>query len=127
MAFSRPACGRRTFGRTDASVGNHGTPPMKSTANRLRNCWSRVLVITLLCLGACARVFSQALPLETRPDSVRYNLSSTNGLPLSSVRGAPPGSDGRAPTLAQQQAAGLTEVPATTNQFSGLTTFGALV
>ena len=53
---------------------------------------------------------AQTLPLENRQDSIRYNLSSTNGLPLSSVRGAPPGSDGRAPTLVQQQAAGLTEV-----------------
>ena len=69
---------------------------------------------------------AQTLPLELRQDAIRHNLSSTNGLPLSSVRGAPPGSDGRAPTLAQQQAAGLTEVPATTNQFSGLSVFGGL-
>src|SRR5688572_23221760 len=73
-----------------------------------------------------ANATAQTLPLENRQDSIRYNLSSTNGLPLSSVRGAPPGSDGRAPTLVQQQAAGLTEVPATTNQFTGLTVFGAL-
>ncbi|HKX63195.1 MAG TPA: hypothetical protein VJS65_15145, partial [Verrucomicrobiae bacterium] len=62
-------------------------------------------------------VFSQELPLEQRPDATRHNLSSTNGLPLSSVRGTPPGSDGRAPV----------EPPGTTNQFSGLVEFGAVI
>lgn len=69
---------------------------------------------------------AQSPPLEIRQESIRYNVSSTNGLPLSSTRGKPPGSDGRAPTLAQQQRAGLTEVPATTNQFSGLIVFGGV-
>jgi hypothetical protein len=69
---------------------------------------------------------AQGLPLELRQEAIRYNLSSTNGLPLSITRGVPPGSDGRAPTLAQQQAANLTEVVATPNQFSGLIVFGAV-
>ncbi|MBL9136266.1 MAG: hypothetical protein JNK85_10375 [Verrucomicrobiales bacterium] len=70
---------------------------------------------------------AQVLPLEIRQDSIRYNLSSTNGMPISSTRGVPPGSDGRGPTLARQQAANLTEVPATTNQFQGFVSFGAVV
>ena len=60
----------------------------------------------LLCAWAVPKAAAQALPLEIRQDSIRYNLSSSNGLPLSSVRGTPPGSDGSAPTVAQQQAAG---------------------
>jgi hypothetical protein len=75
---------------------------------------------------ALATATAQSLPLEIRQDAIRYNLSSTNGLPISSTRNVPPGSDGRAPTVAQQQAAGLTEVPATANQFRGLTFFGAV-
>ncbi len=69
---------------------------------------------------------AQALPLELRQDAIHSNLSSSNGLPISTTRGVPPGSDGRGPTLAQQQAAGLTEVPATTNQFRGFVFFGAV-
>lgn len=83
---------------------------------------SLITISLLLAPGAAA----QSLPLELRQDMVRYNLSSTNGLPISTTRGTPPGSDGRAPTLAQQQAAGLTEVPATANQFRGFTFFGAV-
>jgi hypothetical protein len=47
-------------------------------------------------------------------------------MPISTFRGTPPGSDGRGPTVAQQQAAGLTTLPATTNQFQGFIDFGAL-
>jgi len=90
---------------------------------------SHLLTFSLaLLLGAWAvpDAVAQALPLEIRQDAIHYNLSSTNGLPLSTTRGTPPGSDGRAPTLAQQQAAGLTEVPATPNQYRGFTFFGAV-
>ncbi len=101
---------------------------MKTTANSsvIARCWSRALVTTLLLLGALTRVFPQALPLELQQDAIRYNLRKTNGLPISSVLNVPPGSDGRGPTLAQQQAAGLTVVPATINQFRGLVVFGAV-
>lgn len=93
-----------------------------------REFWGLRFAFAVLLIGwAAPAIMAQALPLEIRQDSVRINLSSTNGLPISSVRGTPPGSDGRAPTLAQQQAAGLTEVPATVDQFSGLVVFGALV
>src|SRR5436309_1500883 len=69
---------------------------------------------------------AQTLPLEMRQYATRYNLGSTNGLPISTTRGVPPGSDGRGPTVAQQQAAGLTTVPATSNQFRSFVPFGAL-
>ena len=88
----------------------------------------RVLLAVGLLVGAWREpdAVAQSLPLELRQDTAHDNLSSTNGLPLSSTRGVPPGSDGRGPTLAQQQAANLTEVTATRNQFSGLTVFGAV-
>lgn len=73
------------------------------------------------------RVVAQALPLEIRQDLIHDNLSSTNGMPISTTRGVPPGSDGRGPTLADQQAANLTEVPATTNQFAGFVTFSGVI
>ena len=69
---------------------------------------------------------AQTLPLEFRQETIRYNLSSTNGLPISTVRGTPSGSDGRGPTLAQQLEANLTDVPATASQFVGLVVFGAV-
>ncbi len=81
----------------------------------------RTLLPAVVLVAGCwlgSKADAQSLPLEIRQDSVRYNLSSTNGLPLSSVRGNPPGSDGRAPGLG---------LPGTTNQFSGLVVFGSVV
>ena len=57
----------------------------------------RTLFVVLGCLGLCASAFGQSLPVAIRQDSTRYNLSSVNGVPLSSTVGVPPGSDGRAP------------------------------
>src|SRR5262245_7844687 len=67
-----------------------------------------LLALALLPLASslAPSAHAQELPLEFRQDAVRYNLSSSNGLPLSSIRGTPPGSDGRAPA----------EPPGTTNQ-----------
>ncbi|MCC7374468.1 MAG: hypothetical protein IT581_07415 [Verrucomicrobiales bacterium] len=95
----------------------------------LRQALNRLWLAVGLVHGAwfSPEVVAQALPLEIRQDSIHYNLSSTNGLPISSSRGVPPGSDGRGPTLARQQAANLTEVPATTNQFRGFVSFGGVV
>jgi hypothetical protein len=72
----------------------------------------------LILLGAWAAPDVSA-QVEFRQEEIRYNLRKTNGLPISTVTNVPAGSDGRGPTLAQQQSAGLTEVPATTNQFRG--------
>ena len=83
---------------------------------------SAILLTVLCATGAQAQV----QPLEIRQDSTRYNLASTNGMPISSTRGTPPGSDGRAPTIAQQQAAGLTTTPPTAGQYQNVLAFGAL-
>ena len=85
-----------------------------------------LLLLSALAWLATTPAFAQSLPLEIRQDATRYNLASTNGMPISITRGTPPGSDGRGPTLAQQQSAGLTTVPATINQFQSFVTFGAL-
>jgi hypothetical protein len=90
-------------------------------------CIVRLALVMLLGTWATPDAAAQALPLEIRQDAIRYNLSSTNGLPISTAKGVPPGSDGRGPTVAQQRAAGLTEVPATAKQFSGLVVFGGVV
>lgn len=75
---------------------------------------------------APASSHAQQLPLEIQQDLTRHNLASTNGLPISSTAGTPPGSDGRAPTIAQQQDAGLTTTPATPGQFQSAVSVGAL-
>ncbi len=88
--------------------------------------WSCALLTTLLLFGFFTDAWSQTLPLEIRQELIRHNLRKANGLPISTVTNVPPGSDGRGPTLAQQQAAGLTEVSATSNQFGGFVAFGAV-
>ena len=54
------------------------------------------------------------------------NWQSRAGVPLSPTNGVPPGSDGRAPTLSQQIANGLSTAPPTSNQFQGFVAFGAI-
>ena len=81
---------------------------------------------TLLgCLLMVLGARGQTLPWELRQNLTPYNLHSQRGVPISSVTNTPPGSDGRAPTAAQQQAEGLTINPPTTNQFGGLLNLGA--
>src|SRR5262245_61388898 len=133
MVSSRRASGRTTF-RTDklASSGHIGTPAMKTILNL---CWNHAhaeqpgtrnakrgartfrVLATILFFALMTDALPQALPLEIQQETIHFNLRKTNGLPISTVTNVPPGSDGRGPTLAQQQAAGLTEVPPTTNQF----------
>ncbi len=89
--------------------------------------WPQVLLLTSLAiLGFVVEVRAQSVPFELVQDAIRYNLSSTNGLPLSSVRGVPPGSDGRAPVDGVPTPSNPTGAPGTTNQFRGLTVFGAV-
>src|SRR5688572_20823211 len=58
--------------------------------------------------------------IELQQDATRYNLQSTNGVPISHTPGNPPGSDGRAP--------GPNPGPVgTVRQFQGIIPFGALV
>lgn len=55
------------------------------------------------------------------------NWQSYAGVPLSSTKGVPPGSDGRAPTVSMQSTnGGVTTAPPTTNQFQGFVCFGAI-
>ena len=67
-----------------------------------------------------------ALPLETRQESTPNNLQSQRGVPLSSTVSNPPGSDGRAPTQAQQIADGLTINPSSAGQFQSMISFGGV-
>lgn len=116
------ACFHRLVG-SNRAPGDDGPAPLPEGGSRS----ARWLILLGLVLALAGTVKAQTLPLEIRQDSTRYNLSSTNGLPLSSTRGTPPGSDGRGPTSAQQQAAGLTLAPATIHQFQGLLPWAASV
>lgn len=80
------------------------------------------LLTAVSLLGAEFDVAAQSvsMPLENRPDAIRYNLTSTNGMPISHVRGQPQGSDGRAPRPESGSVG-------TTNQFQGLLSFGGVV
>ncbi len=85
-----------------------GGPPL------LRALWPALMVLFLPC-SLLAQ--TPVLPLEIRQDQTRYNLQSTNGVPLSDVVGNPPGSDGRA---------SVTPLVPTPNQFSSLVSYGAV-
>ena len=88
----------------------------------------RVLIAAGLLNGAwpAPDAAAQALPLEIRQEQTRYNFLSAGGVPISSTRGTPPGSNGAGPTAAQQQAAGLTTIAATPSQFQSLVPFGGI-
>lgn len=90
--------------------------------------WKTSLLLGGLLAGITesALALTVTLPLEFRQDAVTYNLQSQRGVPISTVVGTPPGSDGRSPTQAQQQADGLTLNPPTTNQFRSLISFGSI-
>ncbi|MEW6305985.1 MAG: hypothetical protein AB1705_21120, partial [Verrucomicrobiota bacterium] len=68
--------------------------------------------------GLCGAALAQALPVDIRQDATHYNLQKTNGVPLSSVVGQPPGSDGRAPSPGSGSVG-------TANQFQSVVVFGA--
>lgn len=65
---------------------------------------------------------SQTVP-ELIQDRTSYNTMTQRGVPISS---SDPGSDGRQPTVPQQQAAGETIVPATPGQFQSFVPFGSV-
>ncbi|MBC8003340.1 MAG: hypothetical protein H7X97_12205, partial [Opitutaceae bacterium] len=74
-------------------------------------------LITLLFLGSLSGIVASAQTYELRyTANTPYNLQSTNGVPLSNVRGTPPGSDGRANNI---------PTPPTTNQFQSVVTFSS--
>src|SRR5262249_52863028 len=118
----------RVFGRR-VNGGHAAAPSPEPDGALTRRRGNRLLLYavgSLLCSALVGAVSAQSLPLEIHQDATHYNLLSTNGLPISITRGTPAGSDGRGPTVAQQQAAGLTTVPATSNQFQTFVTFGSL-
>lgn len=82
----------------------------------------RAFVTAILCgcsLGLGSRAAAQTFT-ELRQDDTRYNLQSTNGVPISHTVGVPPGSDGRAP--------GPVPGPVgTAGQFQSAIFFGAVV
>ena len=83
---------------------------------------SRIAALLLVCQLVVTDAAAQIRP-EIRQDSTRYNWRTTNGVPLSSTRNVPPGSDGRIPT----GGGGQTVNPATSNQFQGVYSFTGLV
>ncbi|MCP5526942.1 MAG: hypothetical protein H7A47_09065 [Verrucomicrobiales bacterium] len=85
-----------------------------------------IRICGVLLAGAAATGFPQTLPLQLDPQSGLVNSQSLAGYPLSETPGNPPGSDGRAPSVAQQSAAGLTTTQPTLGQFRSWVGFGAL-
>src|SRR5690349_9939805 len=75
--------------------------------------------------GLIAR--SSAATLEIRQNDTLYNLQSYHGVPLSTISGNPPGSDGRAPNPNTDpiQAAITVNAP-TLNQFQSFISYGAV-
>ncbi len=88
--------------------------------------WKIPLLLGGLLVSQGAAGAAIQLPLEFRQESTLNNLQSQRGVPISSVLNIPPGSDGRAPTQAQQIDDGLTINPPTTNQFRGFISFGGI-
>jgi hypothetical protein len=81
------------------------------------------------------KVSAQTQPLQLDQQDMLFNTffqlginwQSYAGVPLSSTKGVPPGSDGRAPTVSMQSTnGGVTTAPPTTNQFHGFVCFGAI-
>lgn len=82
--------------------------------------------LLLIGVAAMAHALQAATVLEIQQNKTRYNLQTKKGVPISQTVDLANGSDGRQPTLASQTAAGLTILPATTNQFRTFIAFGAL-
>ena len=89
-------------------------------------------------LSLTRQASAQAVPLAVSQNAFLYdslpstnyllniNLQAQRGVPLTTNANQAIGSDGRAPTTAQQVANGLITAPPTTNQFRGFVTFGAI-
>jgi len=88
--------------------------------------WKIPLLLGWLLAGLGTALAAISLPLEFRQDLIPYNYQSKRGVPTSATAGTPAGSDGRAPTQAQQEADGLTLNPPTTNQFRSVISFGGI-
>jgi hypothetical protein len=65
-------------------------------------------------------------PLEVRQNVTQYNFQSESGVPISSTKNDPKGSDGRAPLGSEQIDKGLTGSPPTGGQFQGILSWGTV-
>ena len=95
---------------------------MKITTKNIPT-WCVLSWVLMLALG---QALGQTLPLEIRQDKTLYNYQSAGGVPISTTVDAASGSDGNAPTAAEQQNNNLTINPPTGNQFSGFISWGAV-
>ena len=87
----------------------------------------RLKALGLAVLAATGLMAQQAKgPVELRQDLTPYNLTSFRGLPISSVAGSPPGSDGRVPAQGVQLPP-LPSGPPTVRQFQAGVFFGGTV
>lgn len=84
----------------------------------------RLILAAGLFWGACCgrQTGAQTLPLEIRQPDTTWNFRSQRGVPISSVVGVPPGSDGR---MTNRNESGSALLP-TTNQFRGFISFGGI-
>ena len=84
-------------------------------------------LIVLSFLMAIGQATAQlVLPLEIRQNNTHYNYKSQTGVPISSTKDDPKGSDGRAPLGSAQIDKGLTGSPPTPGQFQGIISWGAV-
>ncbi|MCC7374596.1 MAG: hypothetical protein IT581_08065 [Verrucomicrobiales bacterium] len=87
-----------------------------------RHPWLVAGLIGLALAAPAARAQSITLPLEIRQPETPWNLQSVRGVPISSVAGTPPGSDGR---MTNRNESGSALLP-TTNQFRNVVAFGGV-
>ena len=83
-------------------------------------------VLSGVLLLSLSQALGQTLPLEIRQDQTPYNYQSAGGVPISTTVDPAIGSNGNAPTAAQQQSNNRTINPPTGNQFSGFISWGAV-
>ncbi len=107
-------------GAWDRPGGASRSLPLSPDLQRLY----RLVLIGAGLLGVRAPAFAQpiSLPLEIRQPETTWNLQSQRGVPISSVVGSPPGSDGR---MTNRNESGSFLLP-TTNQFRGFVAFGGV-
>ena len=84
--------------------------------------WAALPLAVILFIAARAQAVV-TLPIEWRQDSICYNYSAVNGVPISALTNNPAGSDGRMPIGLNES--GSYNVP-TINQFQSLATFGGV-
>lgn len=84
------------------------------------------LAVALFCHLLVGGTSMAATFVQDRADRATYNYANTNGVPISSLVGTPPGSDGRGATGTASASAGGTEDTATVKQFQGIISHGGL-